>query len=71
MEHDITDVAVGLEYDSSTTTTESAATPAAVPEGHAPRSGSYVSVPPDVWALARGVAAVLDETMPPPVRLIA
>jgi len=31
---------------------------------------SYVSVPPDVWALARGIAAVLGETLPPPVRTI-
>jgi len=31
---------------------------------------SYAFVPPDVWALARGIAAVLGETMPPPVRLI-
>ncbi len=35
-----------------------------------PRPVSYVSVPPDVWALARGIAAVLGETMPPPVRTI-
>ena len=69
MEHDITDVAAA-EYDSSTTTTESAATPAAVPEGRGPRPVSYVSVPPDVWAVARAFAAVLDETMPPPIRTI-
>ncbi len=31
---------------------------------------SYAFVPPDVWALARGIAAVLGETMPPPIRLI-
>jgi len=31
---------------------------------------SYAFVPPDVWALARGIAAVLDETMPPPIRTI-
>jgi hypothetical protein len=30
----------------------------------------YVSVPRDVWALARGVAAVRGETMPPPSRTI-
>jgi len=35
-----------------------------------PRPVSYVSVPPDVWALARGIAAVLGETMPPPIRTI-
>jgi len=69
MEHDITDVAAA-EYDSSTTTTESAATPAAVPEGRGPRPVSYVSVPPDVWAVARAFAAVLGETMPPPIRTI-
>jgi len=34
------------------------------------RRVSYVSVPPDVWALARAFAAVLGETMPPPLRLI-
>ncbi len=33
-------------------------------------SPAYVSVPPDVWALARSIAAVLGETMPPPIRLI-
>ena len=51
----------------------------AVPAGAAPstdasatgeRRVSYVSVPPDVWALARAFAAVLGETMPPPLRLI-
>ncbi len=31
---------------------------------------SYVSVPPNVWALARAVAAVLDESMPPAIRTI-
>jgi len=31
---------------------------------------SYGFVPPDVWALARGIAAVLGETMPPPIRTI-
>jgi len=39
-------------------------------EARARPSPAYVSVPPDVWALACGIAAVLDETMPPPVRLI-
>ena len=33
-------------------------------------SPAYVSVPPDVWALARSIAAVLSETMPPPIRII-
>jgi hypothetical protein len=68
-EHDITDVAA-VERDGTTATTEGSATPAAVPEGHALRPVPYVSVPPDVWALARAVAAVLDETMPPPIRTI-
>jgi len=31
---------------------------------------SYGFVPPDVWALARGIAAVLGETLPPPIRII-
>ncbi len=31
---------------------------------------SYAFVPPDVWALARGIAVVLNETMPPPIRII-
>jgi len=31
---------------------------------------SYAFVPPDVWALARGIAAVLGETMPSSIRLI-
>jgi len=39
-------------------------------EARAWPSPAYVSVPPDVWALARGIAAVLGETMPPPVRTI-
>jgi len=39
-------------------------------EAAARRPVSYASVPPDVWALARAVAVVLGETLPPPVRLI-
>ncbi len=39
-------------------------------EARARSSPAYVSVPPNVWALARGIAAVLGETMPPPIRLI-
>ncbi len=62
MEHDITDVAAP-ERDSTTT-------PAAASDGHAPRPVPYVSVPPNVWALARAVAVVLDETMPPAIRTI-
>ncbi len=60
--HDITDVAAP-ERDST-------ATPAAASDGHAPRPVSYMFVPPNVWALARAVAVVLDETMPPPIRTI-
>jgi len=69
MEHDITDMAAA-ERDSTTATTEGAATPAAASEGHALRPVSYVSVSPNVWALARAVAAVLDESMPPAIRTI-
>jgi len=58
--HDITDVAAP-ERDST-------ATPAAASDGHAPRPVLYVFVPPNVRALARAVAVVLDETMPPPIR---
>jgi len=50
--HDTTDVAA-VERDSTTATTEGSATPAAAPDGHASRPVSYVSVPPDVWAVAR------------------
>jgi len=39
-------------------------------EARARPSPAYVSVPPAVWALARGIAAVLGETMPPPIRII-
>jgi len=39
-------------------------------EARARPSPAYVSVPPDVWALARAVAVVLDETMPPAIRTI-
>jgi len=39
-------------------------------EARAWPSPAYVSVPPDVWALACGIAAVLGETMPPPVHTI-
>jgi hypothetical protein len=68
-EHDITDVAAtahdttdvaAVERDSTTTTTEGAATPAAVPEGHTLRPTPYVSVPPNVWAFPRR-----HRTLPP------
>ncbi len=39
-------------------------------EARAQPSPAYVSVPPDVWALARSIAAVLGETMPSPIRII-
>jgi len=54
------------------TTTEAEAEPlrGEAPEAVVRRPVSYASVPPDVWALARAVAVVLDETMPPPLRLI-
>jgi hypothetical protein len=69
MEHDITNVAAA-EHDRATVTTEGSATPTAVLEGHAPRPVSYVSVPPNMWALARAFATVLAETLPPPIRTI-
>ncbi len=67
------------EGDSTTTDTEATGEGSALPAGAAPvretapdgqRRVSYVSVPPDVWALARAFAAVLDETLPPPLRII-
>jgi len=69
VKHDITDVAAD-ERARTTAPLESATMPAAVPDGHARPPTPYVSVPPDVWALARGIAAVLGETMPPPIRTI-
>ncbi len=53
---------------------ETRVVPAATPSADAPpnvqQRVSYVSVPPDVWALARAFAAVLGESMPPPLRII-
>jgi hypothetical protein len=69
VEHDITDVAAG-ERARTPAPPQGATTPAAVPDGHARPPTPYVSVPPDVWALARGIAAVLGETLPPPIRTI-
>jgi len=69
VEHDITAVAAG-ERARTPAPPQGATTPAAVPDGHARPPTPYVSVPPDVWALARGIAAVLGETMPPPIRTI-
>jgi len=65
--------------DSTTTDTEATGEGSAVPTGAGPpreavpdvqRRVSYVSVPPAVWALAHAFAAVLGETMPPPLRII-
>jgi hypothetical protein len=72
VEHDITDVVATAHdiTDVAAPERDSTATPAAASDGHAPRPVSYVSVPPNVWALARAVAVVLDETMPPPIRVI-
>ena len=83
MEHDILTATTAEGLDSTTPTGavgEASAGPSgAVPptEAEAPtiavevrRPVSYAFVPPDVWALARGIAAVLGETMPPPIRLI-
>ncbi len=54
----------------TSTAVETDAAIAPIAEARAPRPVSYASVPPDVWALARGIAVVLGETLPPPVRLI-
>ncbi len=65
--------------DITTTATDVTGEASAVPAGAGPlreaapdvqRRVSYVSVPPDVWALARAFAAVLGETLPPPLRII-
>ncbi len=65
--------------DSTTTGTDATGEGSAVLAGAGPpreavpdvqRRVSYVSVPPNVWALARAFAAVLSETMPPPLRII-
>jgi len=65
--------------DSTTTDTEATGEVNMAPAGAGPprevppnvqQRVSYVSVPPDVWALARAFAAVLGETMPPPFRII-
>jgi len=66
------------EDDSTTTDTDAtgvgvapvAAAPSRDAAPDVQRRVSYVSVPPDVWALARAFAAVLGETMPPPLRII-
>jgi len=71
VEHDITTVTTEIPLVTETAVaTETAAAVETVAEARPPRPVSYVSVPPAVWALARGIAAVLGETMPPPVRTI-
>jgi len=72
VEHDTTDVVATAHdtTDEAAPERDSTVTPAAAPDGPAPRPASYVSVPPNVWALARAIAVVLDETMPPPIRTI-
>jgi len=76
-EHDIThattEIPLAIETAVTTETSRAVETDAALApsaEARAPRPVSYVSVPPDVWALARGIAAVLGEMMPPPIRTI-
>jgi len=76
-EHDIThattEIPRAIETAVTTETSravETATALAPIAEARVPRPVSYVSVPPDVWALARAIAAVLGETMPPPVRTI-
>jgi len=68
-----------VERNSMTTVADATGEVSAVPAGAGPpreaapdvqRRVSYVSVPPDVWALARAIAAVLGETLPPPLRII-
>jgi len=68
-EHDITPVIDPVGEDSAASVV---AVPTAESESpvKARRPVSYGFVPPDMWALARGIAAVLGETMPPPIRLI-
>jgi len=73
VEHDLLTATTAEGHDTSdvaATAHDSTATPAAASDGHALRPVSYVFVPPNVWALARAVAVVLDETMPPPIRTI-
>jgi len=66
VEHDITTATTGVDRDRPT----AVGVVGEAVEARARPSPAYVSVPPNVWALARGIAAVLGETMPPPIRLI-
>jgi len=61
----VEEASAGLARTVPTTETEAPTIAAAVRP-----SVSYAFVPPDVWALARAFAVVLNETMPPPIRLI-
>ncbi len=71
VEHDITTATTEIPLVTETAVaTETAAAVATVAEARPPRPVSYVSVPPDVWALARGIAVVLGETLPPSIRTI-
>ena len=80
VEHDITNMATREVGEASAaplvavptpdTTTEAETSRAKVPEAAVARPVLYASMPPDVWALARGIAVVLGETMPPPIRII-
>jgi len=81
VEHDRTNVATGEVGEVRVAPLVAVPTPdmTTAVEGEAPRTEvatearrpvSYAVVFPDVWALARGIAAVLGETLPPPIRLI-
>jgi len=76
VDHDRTNVATGeaaVLTDATPLVEGGAYAPAegeAQPAAETRQPVSYGFVPPDVWALARGIAAVLGETMPPPIRLI-
>jgi hypothetical protein len=80
VEHDIIMATAGMDRDRPTATgvvgeadADVIPSDASLHEDAAARarpSPAYVSVPPDVWALARGIAAVLGETMPSPIRTI-
>ncbi len=75
-EHDITTTTSSTAGEASAEpagaapTTEVEAPQREATAAEVPRPVSYVSVPPDVWVLARGIAAVLGETLPPPIRTI-
>ena len=71
--HATTEIPRAIETAVTTETSRAVETDAALApsaEARAPRPVSYMSVPPAVWALARGIAAVLGETLPPPIRTI-